>query len=462
MTYETPSTISKIDECTAYEKGVLLRNKYRFVKSIQQGSYGNVSLALDTTTNTEVAIKAMNKSVHGVTPVARHEVSILSRLGYHPNICQLLDSFETSSTTYLVLEYCSGGDLHDRLHSQGGLSSFTVYKLASQLKEALNHSHQRGVYHRDIKPENILFSANGDAKLADWGLATLARSSYDSSVGTEKYMAPECFVSSTKYDTLYADYWSFGMTLLFAIFGKAPFTKPHPKADNNFKLFSVKRGGSDNNDMDVLYDIYPDMSAGCLEALVPVLSLIPSSRNLEKCVDLLNDNWSCGLTVDEEYELEMCEAYSDEDDMFEMDDAAYDDVIVPYTSKEISTLSSIVDDFSTSTAATSVTSIAIPSTKETATAPGIAPSQFASQPPPSLIGNSYMGKSWSDIEDEDDDDFFFQFESMSLSQSAQKPATVGAEPVAVNCNTKLTPSIAIGSAVTSGVTASGERNFNWF
>ena len=325
------------NEYGAYEKKqYLLKDKYKFITPIQEGAFGKVTLAVNVQTKEKVAMKAMYKSHENTRRIANHEIDVLSKIGRNnDNICQLLDHFETSEFIILILEYCSNGDLYDLIHSSINISAVDIWNIAKELANALKYAHSLGIYHRDIKPENVLFNCFGRVKLCDWGLATTKRMNREFSVGTEKYMAPEVFIEKpelTEYDCKYVDYWSFGITLITAIFGTCPF-KPVGESSNihsdyNFKKF-VYYGNSQ-----ILYDIYPTMNETCFNIFMNLLRIGGNednllefndkinSRNLDNFIQDLQDNWKFGLTIDEEYELEQFDDDAESDnsnDLFNMD-----------------------------------------------------------------------------------------------------------------------------------------------
>lgn len=354
-------------EYHAYESGLgLLKNTYRYLGQIQKGSFGQVTLAINVNTNTKVAMKAMHK-VREVAPMARHEIRVLRKLGHgNDHICQLVDNFETEEFIVLVLEYCANGDMYDIIHSGNvGPSAVDVLNLARELHLGLTYAHSLGIYHRDIKPENILFTETGRVKICDWGLATYTRHASDFNVGTEKYMAPECFLNSpvnsgvnpsgpgskstdsltATYDCKYADYWSVGVTLLTAVFGLAPFkpVRAHETSGDDFrrKNRSVKKSLESDcnfrnfvlyNMPEVLYDIYPTMNANCFRIFMNVLQVggveddLASYtrkiqlRSLDKLVADLEANWKFGLTVWEEEEMDAGDDTINHDSVFDMDD----------------------------------------------------------------------------------------------------------------------------------------------
>lgn len=337
----------------AYEAGLhLLNGKYRYCLHIQKGAFGKVLLALDVFTGQQVAMKAMYKASAETKRVALHEIDILSKLGAgSDHICRLVDHFETPDFVVLVLEYCSNGDLYDLIDYNRTnavlLAAVDVWNIARELHSGLKYAHEMGIYHRDLKPENVLFTGAGRVKICDWGLSTTSRNSAEFNVGTEKYMAPECFIrvcpEKKSYDCKYADYWLFGVTVLTAVFGTLPF-KPIRRnsgsgsaaersleSDSNFKNFVFY------NNQDVLYDIYPTMNANCFRIFMTLLraggveddldafNAKIALRNMDQFMTDLADRWKFGLTIDEEYDWdydnEAEEAVADKaHDVFNMDE----------------------------------------------------------------------------------------------------------------------------------------------
>lgn len=297
---------ASLDEYLQYEKGSLLNDRYKYGGNIQNGSFGKVTCALDTLTGQKVAVKAMKRSIPGVSFMARHEISVMKRLGIHDNICQMVDSFETRKYVIVVLEYVSGGDLYDAIHSHSklGLGYQEDPKLFARLCKELitvtQYAHSRGIYHRDIKPENVLLMEDGGIKLCDWGLATSAIRCHDFNVGTEKYMAPEALTkpdTGDHYNAKEADAWSIGITLLFTLFGKCPFRKALP-TDGNYSIFRKSAA--------FLYDYYPNFSATGFTAIVQKLM---KERDLDAGLEIiLKDGITKGFTVDQEYKFELAGA----------------------------------------------------------------------------------------------------------------------------------------------------------
>ncbi|ODV81791.1 serine/threonine protein kinase, partial [Suhomyces tanzawaensis NRRL Y-17324] len=343
-------------EYAAYESHLLLLNgRYRFVRNIQNGAFGKVSLAVDTVSNTHVSIKAISKVLPAkrlpgektLLEIAHLEIAILRTLNLqlagskydNANICKLLSSFETEDFIVLVLEYCSNGDLYDLIHERS-LSISEILKLANQMNNAIQFAHDNSVYHRDLKPENILIDDQFNFKLCDWGLATTSRYCDEFHVGTEKYMAPECLLKDKsadgKYDCTFADYWSYGITMLTAVFGTSPFKEPSNTkpvlSDYNFKNFVLF------NNPYILYDIYPSMNSNCFDIFMNILkvgsdeddannfSAKAHSRDIAQFLLELNTKWVHGLTVDDDFDEENVQLQIDSGvliphnhDVFDMD-----------------------------------------------------------------------------------------------------------------------------------------------
>ena len=111
----------------------------------------------------------------------------------HPNIVTIYDISEQKGVYFMAMEYLHGGSLEDRLP----LSLDHALKVVKQIGSALYYAHQKKIIHRDIKPANILFNAQGDAILTDFGISkledtdsALTRMGYGM-VGTVRYMSPE-------------------------------------------------------------------------------------------------------------------------------------------------------------------------------------------------------------------------------------------------------------------------------
>lgn len=277
--------------------------RYTKTTILNRGSFGIVSLVEDPDTHELYADKEVVPSNKRACAAdqnildARNEIDIYRRLGSHPNILKFREGFESDGCVHLVLEYCPGGDLHEAIKSNridaGGHER--VRELVFQLIDVLEYCHSRGVYHRDIKPENLLLAADGSIRLADWGLATTERDCTEFGVGSEHYMAPECFDRRTKsYDAAKADIWAVGIVFVNMVFGHSPF-KIATQRDRLFTDFAQTR--------ESIFDIFPTMSQDVFAVLRHALTIDPDNRSLAGMRQALQElqTW----TTDEEFDLAM-------------------------------------------------------------------------------------------------------------------------------------------------------------
>jgi serine/threonine protein kinase len=143
----------------------------------------------------------------------------------HPGIVAVFDVDEEpeTHTPYIVMEYVQGDTLERLLSlSPGGLETDRALGIVKQVAEALSYAHKKGVVHRDIKPANIIVTADGRAKIADFGVAKLeSEQNTGLMFGTPAYMSPEQ-VSGAALDGR-SDLFSLGVVLYSALVGFRPF-----------------------------------------------------------------------------------------------------------------------------------------------------------------------------------------------------------------------------------------------
>lgn len=284
-----------------FSAGVLLDGRFRTVSPLNHGSFGMVFKARDQLSNDFVALKCTTKNSPCGSPVAvddkSEELLYHRRIGAHPNIVDLVHSFETPHHVYLVIEYCANGDLYEAIRlGRGPLQTEHVRDFMFQLISAVEHMHSKGVYHRDIKPENIFLDARGAMKLGDFGLATTDKWSHEAAVGSDRYMAPEQFdPAGNGYSPALADIWSIGICLLNILFSRNPFATP-TASDPLFRDFVADRQS--------LFDVFPNMSQDTFEVLVHCLAVEPEHRSFASVKEALKRVVS--FTTDDESLDDFC------------------------------------------------------------------------------------------------------------------------------------------------------------
>ena len=199
---------------------------YRIGSVLGTGTYGEVRLCYNRDTAETRAVKIFKKQLYQSELKRSNllsEISILKSL-YHPNIIRIYEFFEDSRRLYIVMEYCSGGELFGEIIKRKNFNEIHAAQIMHQIFSALAYMHSKNVIHRDLKPENILLEEQHDVlniKIIDFGTATLTNGQkVKGMIGTPYYIAPE--VISGEYDCR-ADIWSAGVILYILLSGLPPF-----------------------------------------------------------------------------------------------------------------------------------------------------------------------------------------------------------------------------------------------
>ncbi|KAI5785962.1 kinase-like domain-containing protein [Geopyxis carbonaria] len=155
----------------------------------------------------------------------KFEVELHKLCGSHKNLIQFFGTGDDDVWMWIAMEFASGGDLFDKIEADSGVPEDIAHFYFTQLVSGISYIHGHGVAHRDIKPENILLDANGNLKIADFGLAVLFqyRGKYRESstfCGSPPYVAPEVTHGAYRGDR--ADFWSCGIVLFVLLAGNTP------------------------------------------------------------------------------------------------------------------------------------------------------------------------------------------------------------------------------------------------
>ena len=190
-------------------------------KKLGQGAFGVVYRGRMLTTGRTVAVK--EQSINTNAPLIQSEIEALYRVmesGCGAYAIEVYDVIydSRSQLVYIIMEYMPGGDLHDYIIQHALPRDETDPKLmmlCRVLYNGINCIHNGGMAHRDIKPPNVLFNADGQPKLSDFGISCVQRCYFDG--GTPSYQAPEIRYSGGRklsiVDEQIGDFWAVGCTI---------------------------------------------------------------------------------------------------------------------------------------------------------------------------------------------------------------------------------------------------------
>jgi class 3 adenylate cyclase len=203
--------------------------RYQIRRLVGEGGKKRVYLASDTRLERDVAlalVKTEGLDEAGVARVHR-EARAMGRLGDHPHVVTVFDVGEENGRPYIVSQYMAGGSIEGLLEAAEDhrLPIADTLRLGIEVCRALDHAHGRGVIHRDVKPSNVWLTADGTAKLGDFGLALTRDPSRltveGMMVGTVAYMAPEQALG--RQPDARSDLYSVGAMLYEMVAGRPPF-----------------------------------------------------------------------------------------------------------------------------------------------------------------------------------------------------------------------------------------------
>ncbi|XP_011307070.1 calcium/calmodulin-dependent protein kinase type 1 isoform X4 [Fopius arisanus] len=208
------------------DKSASVDDKYVLKELLGTGAFSEVRLAESKERPGQMfAVKIIDKkALKGKEDSLENEIRVLRRLK-HPNIVQLLETFEDKHKVYLIMELVTGGELFDRIVEKGSYTEKDASGLIRQVLEAVDYMHEQGVVHRDLKPENLLYySPDEDSKImiSDFGLSKMEDSGIMATAcGTPGYVAPEVLAQRPYGKAV--DVWSIGVISYILLCGYPPF-----------------------------------------------------------------------------------------------------------------------------------------------------------------------------------------------------------------------------------------------
>ncbi len=225
-----------------------LQGRYTIGRELGHGGMAIVYLARDVRHQRDVAIKVLASTLAAQLGAPRflREIEVAARLA-HPHILPLHDSGVSEDVLFYVMPYVRGGSLRERLRRDGALPIAATMRIMRDITLALAHAHRHGVVHRDIKPENVLLNEDGQALVADFGIAktllsalsmlsspgevqlpsgdgSTTTASTGGTIGTPAYMAPEQAEGNPATDHR-ADLYALGVVAYEMLTGAHPFGK---------------------------------------------------------------------------------------------------------------------------------------------------------------------------------------------------------------------------------------------
>ncbi|TMW58183.1 hypothetical protein Poli38472_011771 [Pythium oligandrum] len=237
--------------------------------------------------------------LHMAEDAVEHECQVALTIrdaGDHPHVVRYFEACSSPSPRddekqtpidtrdlFLVMEYCSNGDLFELLQRQdeSRFDEATALYFFRQIVEGLDHIHRLGVAHRDVSLENVLLDAQWQVKLCDFALSTSTNRECTECVGKLHYMAPEVLIGRG-YDPVKADVWSLGIMLFIMVTGSPLF---HIAAPSDPAWNAVQRVGV----LGILtkWGLSDQYSPLLIDLLTEMLRISPTQRlpNLEYLLD---------------------------------------------------------------------------------------------------------------------------------------------------------------------------------
>jgi serine/threonine protein kinase len=219
-------------------------DRYLIESILGEGGFGRVYLAFDTVLERSVSLKVLHKShmtLHSALDTYFAEARILASLD-HPHIVPIFDAQQTDNgEVFLVWKYIEGEDLRSKMLQKTFPHKETAAIIA-RIAEALDYAHQKELVHRDVKPANILIGTDQTPYLIDFGISLLQEDwgkTWQSSVGTPRYMSPEQLRGEGHRLDGRSDIYSIGVVLYELLTGTKTYLGPTLKIEDGFEDIEI-------------------------------------------------------------------------------------------------------------------------------------------------------------------------------------------------------------------------------
>jgi formylglycine-generating enzyme required for sulfatase activity/tRNA A-37 threonylcarbamoyl transferase component Bud32 len=268
--------------------------KYEIHGELGRGGFATVYKARDPNLNRTVALKVLHSYwSNDLSFAARFQREAQAAAGlHHPHIVPVYEADEVEGQLYIAMAYLPGHTLRDLLAAEGPLSLERALPILSQVAEALDYAHERGVIHRDVKPANIMVQERGQkahATLLDFGLVkameqSTVLTSQGTLLGSPEYMAPEQADPERAAEIgPAADRYALGVVAYHMLAGRVPFPGNTPGTLNAHEHKPVPPPRS----------LRPELPEPAAHALLKMLAKAPADRYPSACafVEQLDRAW---------------------------------------------------------------------------------------------------------------------------------------------------------------------------
>ena len=223
------------------------KDTYNLTENIGKGTFGKVKLAYSMKNpKIKYACKILEKSnITEEEDLKRcvREMSILLQMD-HPNVIKTYEIISDSMRHYIIMEYCSKGELFEQIVKENRFSEEKSAFYFYQIISGIEYIHSKNICHRDLKPENILLNSEEELKIIDFGLSNFKIKEKNfllqTPCGSPCYASPEMILGK-KYDGFGIDIWSSGIILFAMICGYLPFEEGEGEKKNDVLFKNIVR-----------------------------------------------------------------------------------------------------------------------------------------------------------------------------------------------------------------------------